>query len=228
MFSPLYKDDFSFPTEEVLEKIDSDTKLIIFSNPNNPLGTLVSRKDIVKILKKANNSIVVIDEVYEEFTKVSCIDLIKDYDNLFIIKSFSKAFGLASLRVGYILSNSKNIKELTKVGSPYNVNQLGIIAATAVLDDIKYMKNYAREVLEVYKPMLEEYFNEKNMKYFSGTANFILLYFENPKKIYNKLKEHCVLIRMKEGLENYVRISIGTVNNTKELISVFNKILNKI
>lgn len=226
---PEYGLDMEFPIEATLSLIDDKTKLIILCNPNNPTGTIVAQKDIIRILEKAKNSFVMIDEVYGEFTGETSIDLIKKYPNLFIIKSFSKAFALASLRVGYLISNPKNIEEINKVAAPYNVNQFAVVAASAALDDISYMKKYVDEVMNKSKPLLEEYFQKNKIKFYTGSANFLLLDVGNAGEIYESLKNKGVLVRPQKGkIASCIRISIGTLKHTEEFIKIFEDVKNKI
>ena len=224
---PEYGFNMEFPTEQVIGEIDEKTKLIIICNPNNPTGTPVKRGDIIRILENSKNAIVMLDEVYGEFTGESCIDLIKKYKNLLVIKSFSKAFALASLRVGYIISDPANILEINKVVAPYNVNQLGVMAAIASLEAIDYMKDYVKEVMTQSKPLLENYLRKKGFKFYNSTANFLLVEVGDSKKIYDSLKEKGILVRPQKGrIESCVRISIGTLKDTKKFIEAFDEVIN--
>lgn len=229
IIKPEYGPNMEFPLQETLNAIDEKTKLVIICNPNNPTGTIVKKEDIIKIIEKAKDSFVMIDEVYGEFTGQTSIDLINKYPNLFIIKSFSKAFALASLRVGYLISNPKNIEEMNKVAAPYNVNQFGVVAASAALDDVSYMKNYVSEVMTKSKPLFESYLNKNNIRFYPGSANFLLVEVGNSKEVYEFFKNEGILIRPQKGkLENCVRISLGTLKDTEEFIGIFDKIKNKI
>lgn len=228
IIKPEYGKNMEFPTDAVLEKITNKTKLIIICNPNNPTGTLIKKEDIVRILDKAKNAFVMIDEVYGEFTGKTCADLITKYSNLFIIRSFSKAFAMASLRVGYIITNVLNISEINKVVAPYNVNQFAVVGALAALDDLEYMKNYVDEVVNKSKPLLETFLNTNMIKYYPGAANYLLIEVENPDDMYNRFKNEGYLIRPQRGiLSKCVRVSIGTLKETEDLIKVFEKIIKK-
>jgi len=228
IIKPEYGDNMEFPTDKVLSEIDDKTKLIIICNPNNPTGTLVKKQDIIKILESAKDAAVMIDEVYYEFTGESCIDLIKKYPNLFVIRSFSKAFSLASARVGYIVSDSRNILEINKVVAPYNVNQFGVIAAIAALENSDYMQNYVKEVMNKSKPLLEDYLKKNKIKFYHGAANFMLVEVGDSKKFYESLKEKGILVRPQRGkLESCIRISLGTLKDTREFIEIFDEIIKK-
>lgn len=227
ILKPLYKKDLSFPTDKVLNLIDKNVKLIIICNPNNPTGTPVSNTDLLKILKKAknNNTAVMQDEAYFEFSGITAKNLIDKYDNLFITRTFSKTFGIASIRAAYILSQEKNIKQLLKIRGPYDVNMFAKTAILAALDDINYMKNYTSEVMQKSKPKLEKFFREKGVEFYKSAANFLLIKSVKQQKICRILKSKDILVRPRNGpnIDNTIRISIGTAEETKKFIDIFSK-----
>jgi len=231
ILKPLYgKEDSSFPLQEILDLIDEEVKLIAIVNPNNPTGTPVLISDIEKILKKAKEkgAVLLHDEAYFEFSGLTCKDLIKEYDNFYIVRTFSKSFGFPSLRGGYALSQKENIQELLKIRGPYDVNMAAKVAILAALEDTRYMEDYAKEVMEVSKPKLEEFLKEKNVFFFQSQANFLLLRVPNPREIIEGLKGRGILVRPKntpEGKEA-VRISIGTLEDTNQLIKSLTEILS--
>lgn len=216
-----YKDDLSFPVEEILNAINDKTRMVVIVNPNNPTGTPVNKKDIIRIIEKAKNSLVVLDEAYTQFSKASCIALINKYKNLVIVQTFSKAFGLAGLRIGYLVSCEYNIKNIMKVTSPYSVNAMAVLAASAALDDSSYIKWYANEVNKAKKILYAE-LKKLNIKTYPSSANFILAYFGNKSKIIqDKLRDNGILIRDRSSdplLKGCLRISVGTVEQTKRFI----------
>src|SRR3989338_7347040 len=140
----LYNADLSFPTDSVLSAINKNTKIVVLVNPNSPTGTSINDNDIIKIIEKArkNGAVVMIDEAYSQFYGKTSVPLIKKYDNLIVTQTFSKAFGLAGLRLGYMISNKNNIKNIQKALSPYSVNGVAVACAFAALKDQKYVKNY--------------------------------------------------------------------------------------
>lgn len=224
ILKPLYKKaDLSFPIRDVLEVIDESVKLIVICNPNNPTGTPVSVSDIEKIAKKASNSIILVDEAYFEFSKNTAVPLIQKYPNIVVTRTFSKAFGLPSLRLGYVVASNIYIKELLKVRGPYDVNMVAYTAALAALDDNKVQK-YIEEVMEQAKPMVEEFFTRNNISFYKSSSNFLLYkpLVEDEEKI---LKENGILVRPqnKTNIENTLRLSIGTVEQMKQFIKVYEK-----
>ncbi len=230
ILTPLYKKaDLSFPINEVLGMINKSVKLIVVCNPNNPTGTLVSINDIKKIAQKASNSIVLVDEAYFEFSGVSAVPLINKYPNIIVTRTLSKAFGLASLRVGYIVASNIYINEFLKIRGPYDVNMVALSAAFASLEDFKKIQNYVDEVMTKAKPMVEEFFNKNDVTYYSSSANFIL-FKPNNNQVGRLLKENGILLRPqdKTNIENTLRVSIGTVKQMKQFIEVYeNVILSK-
>lgn len=225
-----YTNNLTFPTKNVLNAINKKTKLVILCNPNNPTGTLIDKKGIIKIIEKArnNNTLVLLDEAYYQYSGVECLDLIDKYDNLVIIRTFSKAYGLAGLRLGYIVSKEEIIKNLLKASSPYSVNTVAMIAASAAIEDAGYVKWYVDEVKKAKKIIYEELKKLKIKTYPTG-ANFLIARF--PKKadeIEKKLKEKGILVRNRTTdplLKDCLRIGIGTVKQTVQLINALKEIL---
>lgn len=231
VLKPIYREDLSFPLEEVLDLIEEDIKLIIIANSNNPTGTAISKENILKILNKAKekNVAVLHDEAYFEFSNITAKDFIEDFDNLFITRTFSKTFGLVSTRPGYILTQEKNIKELLKIRGPYDVNMFAKTAICAALEDLDYMRKYIKEVMKESKPKLEKFFRENNVKFWPSAANFLLIKPDNQEKALEILQSQGILVRPRKGpnIEGTIRVSIGIVKDTERFIKAYSKILEK-
>lgn len=226
---PLYKKgDLSFPLDELLKMIRKPVKLIVICNPNNPTGTIVSTGDIEKIAKKAQNAIILVDEAYFEFSGVTAIPLIKKYPNIIVTRTLSKAFGLPSLRIGYIVASKTFINELSKVQGPYDINMMAYTAAFAAFDDQKGMQKYVNEVMNKAKPRVEDFFTKNNITFYPSSGNF-LLFKPDQKTTEKKLKENGFLLRPqdKPNIENTLRLSIGTVNQMKQFINVYKSVILK-
>ena len=213
--------DLSFPIDEILEKITDQTKMVVIVTPNNPTGTIVSREDILKILNKARNAIVLIDEAYFHFSYVSCKDLVDDYPNLIIVHTFSKGFGLAGVRLGYIISNNEIIKIFKKVTLPFHVNGLSIVAGSAALDDLDFVNHYVNLVKNNRKYFSEE-LGKIGIQTYPSQANFVIANFgENCDRIYNSLNEKGILVNNvseKPLLKGCLRIAIGTKSQMETLV----------
>jgi len=230
ILEPRYKEEGKLPLEEILELMgDGKVKLIIFSNPNNPTGIFTEIEDVEKILKKAKEKDIAVlhDEAYFEFSGITAKDLIEKYDNLYIMRTFAKAFGLVAARAGYILSQENNIQELKKIRGPYDVNMFAKTAIISALEDIDYAKKYIKETMKESKPKLEKFLKEKGIPFLPSAANFLLLKLENPEKIIEGLKEKGILVRPKKWPNGSltVRVSIGRLKDTERFIKVFDKLL---
>lgn len=225
---PYEKKDFKFPLTEILRLIKSkNPKLVVVCNPNNPTGTVTSLKDIKIIVQKAPDSIFMIDEAYFEFSGISATTLIKKFPNVVIVRTFSKAFGLASLRIGYVIASEQHIEELMKVRGPYAINMAAHVAAKAALDDIDDMKTYVQEVTTKAKPLIETFFKKNDIQFYKSGANFLLFKPNNKKEVYEHFKRNDILVRPQRAveIEDMLRVSIGTVKQMKRFIKVYSQLL---
>lgn len=224
-----YNQDLSFPVEQIIEKINDNTKMITIVNPNNPTGTIVQRSDIISILEKAKNSIVLLDEAYFQFSNKSCKDLIHQYNNLIIVQTFSKGFGLAGVRLGYIISNQNVIENLKKIVLPYNVNGLSIVAGSAALDDLDFVNHYVNLVRDNRSYLLTE-LNKVGVRTYPSDANFIVANFgERLDIVFKNLNEKNILVNNVSKLpllDGCLRIAIGTRNQMETLVNEIKEVLN--
>ncbi|MBW2975580.1 histidinol-phosphate transaminase [Candidatus Woesearchaeota archaeon] len=226
----LYEEDFRFPAKQVLNAINKKTRLVVLCNPNNPTGSLIDRKDIISITEKAleNNSLVLVDEAYYQYSKAECLDLVERYDNLVIIRTFSKAYGMGGLRLGYAVSNKEIIKNLLKVCSPYSVNVVSMAAAKAAMEDTDFVKSYVKEVKRAKKIIYEE-MDKLKIKTYPTSANFLIAKFpKRAKEVEEKLREKGILVRNRSSdimLKDCIRIGIGTVRQTRELVNALKEIM---
>ncbi|MBI5554221.1 MAG: histidinol-phosphate transaminase [Candidatus Diapherotrites archaeon] len=221
--------DKSFPEEELLSGITERTKCVVLVNPNSPTGTQVPQGFIKKVLEKAPNTIVLVDEAYEAYLGKSMKNTINAYKNLVILQTFSKGFGLAGLRIGYVLANPFLIKLLEPVASPYSVSSLAIVAASAALEEPQWVSTYCAEVREG-KKVLEAGLERMGIKRFPSQANFVLADFGNEsRRICADLAERRILVReMKDpSLAGCLRITTGPTAEMKRLLSELEEIRNK-
>lgn len=226
---PLYKKrGLSFPLEELLGMINESVRLIVICNPNNPTGTLVSIDDIQKIAQEAPNAIILVDEAYFEFSKLTAVPLIKRYPNIIVTRTLSKAFGLPSLRIGYIVASKTYINELLKVRGPYDVNMVALFASLAALNDLKGIRKYRNEVMNQAKPMIEEFFTQIGIPFYQSSGNF-LLYKQSLRQEAKILKENGILVRPQDkiNIKDTLRLTIGTVNQMKQFIKVYTNVIVK-
>ncbi|WP_257287110.1 histidinol-phosphate transaminase [Endozoicomonas sp. SESOKO2] len=227
IIEPSYSVDQGFPKQAVLDAISDKTRLIVMANPNNPTGTGVAREDILEIAAAAPRAAILVDECYFEYTQETVADVVEQYPNLLISRTFSKTWGLPSVRLGYVISNSGNIRALLNVRGPYDVNQLAVVAIDAALSNPGYTELYVKEVMEVSKPMFEDFLNRKGIDYWPSVANFIWTFPNNPDEIEKHLRAHHILVRPKADESGRVglRINLGNEAQTEFLIRTLSLIL---
>ena len=215
--------------KKIISKITEKTKVIFVASPNNPTGNLASEDEIISLLE--TGIIVCLDETYYEFSNYSMSHLLSKYDNLIIIRSFSKWAGIAGLRVGYAISSEIIIKHLMDIKQPYNVN---VAAETAVIETLNHKNKLLANVKKLMqeKIRLEEYINSCNRFFsFPSNANFLLCKFYDftSNEIYDIFSKRGIFIRKFDNkmLENCIRISAGTSEQTDKVINILNEINNK-
>ncbi len=218
--------DMGFPIEAMLAAITPKTKLIAVVNPNNPTGTLAKVAQIEVLLKAAPHAAVMVDETYFEFCGVSVLGLLPKYDNLIVLRSFSKAMGIAGLRLGCAVSNPAFIQELYKLRIPYDVNRMAAAAGRALLLHLEPWQAYVREVMEEAKPMVEQFFSQSAVPYVKGAANFMLVRPHNVNQALQVLQEQGVLVRPQAKLiQGWLRVSMGTVEKMKRFVDAYRHVL---
>ena len=225
----LYNDDLNFPTEMVLGAITKRTKMVVIVNPGNPTGSVIPEEDLIRILDRKKDTVVLLDETYYQFADKSFIPLIKDYPNLIISQTFSKVFGLAGLRIGFIITTKKNIEDLSKVNLPFPVSCVGIAAASAALDDLYHINEYVREVM-IGRNFLYRKLREMNFDVRMTRSNFILLNLKGDNgRIREELKRRNILVKDLDHyplLKGFIRITIGTHSENLVLLEALKDILN--
>jgi histidinol-phosphate aminotransferase len=220
--SPWYSKQTGYPVDEVLAAITDKTRVIIVSNPNNPSATILDRENILRLAKAAPDAAILVDECYFEYSKVTVADFLDVCPNIVITRTFSKTWGLPSLRIGYVIASSENIDALLKVRGPYDINQLAVVAVNAALKHHGDIQSYIEEVMEKSKPLLESFLKDQAIAFWPSSANFIWAFFDDAESLEYALRESGILVRPKANQEGVVglRITIGTLEQTKKLISV--------
>ena len=217
------KNDFSINWPEVKKySKKDDTELIVFCSPNNPTGKLIDSKKLEEFIK-STDKYVLLDEAYYEFSGKSLINFVKKYDNLIVTRTFSKAFAIASLRIGYLAAQKNIINKLEDIRSPYNSDRFSQETACLILDEVDSFK----EQWEIIKGNREKLYNElKNMngiKPYKSQANFILFNAEKTEKeIYLGLSAKKVNIRFLENLAllgDSLRVTVGTERENERFLS---------
>ena len=229
--------NFKVSVLEIIKKVTKKTKIVFIANPNNPTGTYLSKLELLELRKKLKkNILLVLDDAYFEYMKnkdyISSLDLFRNKDNVVVIRTFSKIYGLASLRVGWGHAPKKIIDAMNLIKPPFNVNQLAQNAATEALKDKEFINIAVRHnILEANK--IKNTLEKLNIFSNEVTANFLLLNFDRCKfsanYVFNKLKLKGIILRStKDGynIKNKLRLTIGSKNENKKFIAAIKVIFN--
>ncbi len=202
---------FKLPLERILREKGAD--IIFISTPNNPTGNCFREEDILEIIKR-KNSLVVLDEAYVEFCSDSFLPYLKKFENLVILRTFSKAFGLAGLRIGFMLAHPAIIREVNKVRLPYNLSLFSQTAGRIVLKNSHYLNSSLREIISERERVFKNLCSIPGICPYPSQANFILFHTSaSSDKIWSYLARKGVFIRNLNGyggLKNCLRVTIGT------------------
>ena len=229
--------NFKVSIREILKKITRKTKIVFIANPNNPTATYLTKKEILELRNKMNkNILLVVDDAYSEYMKnndyTSGLDLFRNKDNVFILRTFSKMFGLASLRVGWGYGSKKIIDALNVIKPPFNVHGVAHLAAIASLRDTKFISRSVKHNL-LYAKKLKKFLETYNISSNKISANFLFLNFDNckisAKYLYEKLKRQGVILRSTEdgyGIKNKLRLTIGSKEENLKFMNTVKRILN--
>ncbi len=220
-------DDFTVNFKEYFNK----GKTVVLANPNAQTGIELSLSNIEQIIKNNRNNIVIIDQAYADFGNSSAIGLIKKYDNLIIVNTFSKSRSLAGARVGYVIACESLISDLKKVKNsfhPYNVNSISAALATEAIYDEDYFKQAVKSVKDV-RELLSKGLTELGFTVLPSAANFVLAKHcvICGEVLYKTLKMRGILVRRlnDERISDFVRISVGTEGETNQLLKVIAEII---
>ena len=218
------EEDFKLNVDSIIKDIkENNPKLIILCNPNNPTGSVLTKEEVRKIVK-STDALIALDEAYMEFGDESLIDEVMDYDNLLIVKTVSKAFSLAGIRMGYIVANEDIITSIEKVRAPYNLNSLSTYIATEALRQkermFDYVKNIKEEREKIYKALVD-----LGVKAYKSSANFVF-FKSDIDNLQKKLVDKDVLIRKFSGkLDGYYRVSVGTKGQNEKFLEGFKEVM---
>lgn len=223
--------DFRFPLDALLRKITPATKLIAIANPNSPTGQTTTRKDIRRILDAAPQAAVLVDEAYFHFHGETVIDLIGRAPNLIVARTFSKAYGLAGLRLGLLAAAQEQMQWFRRVISPYSVNSLALACLPTALEDQAYIDWYVGEVLAA-RVEFTAAMERMGVRYWPSQANFVLVRIGPKHAEFSKvMREHGVLVRDRSsdpGCDGCVRITIGLREHTAQGIAAMEQTLKDI
>lgn len=225
-------DDNKLDVQSVLGAITEKTKIIFLCTPNNPTGGLVDKEDIKKVLE-STDVLVVVDEAYFEFGEVDNVDLLEDYDNLLILRTFSKVFGLAGMRIGYAISNPEFIEYMHRVKPVFSLTKLAYVAALATLDDKEYIEKSIEIGIQSRDYLYENMSKFDKLKVYPSKANYILVDVRKTgmtsKEFAEELLKRGIIVRdcySFKGLDEYwIRVSVGTLKEDERFIEVLNDLI---
>lgn len=218
--------DFGHDLKAMLLAITDNTKLIFIANPNNPTGTLLDDSEIHVFLSHVPSSIIVVlDQAYFEYLNTAdvAIGWLKEFENLIITRTFSKAYGLAGLRVGYSVSSAQIADYINRIRQPFNVNHIAQVAGVAALDDQSHL---VRSIIANQNGLkqLGDGFDKLGLSYIPSSANFIAVKMDDAPKRYQQLLELGFIVRPVE-MKNYLRVSIGTSREISDFLDALKSLL---
>lgn len=222
---------FKYDLDAIKNKIGQKTKVIFISNPNNPTGTYVTKLELEDfICDLPDKLLLVLDEAYDTFIDVDDFPCGLNYTqnkNIIVLKTFSKAYGLAGLRIGYALASPEFISAMETTRQPFNVNSLAQVAAVAALEDEGFLSKTRKTILEG-KNYLYGALHKLGLAYVPSVTNFILIDVgRDGMDIFKAMLKYGVIVRdMKQyGLKNFIRVTIGTKKENERFIKVLKKVL---
>ena len=216
-----YGEAMEFPLEATLRELRRSPHILFIANPNNPTGTLLDEASLAQVLDAARRTMVLVDEAYFEFSGLTVLPWIRQRPNLIVSRTFSKAAGLAALRIGALFARSDLISAMRRAFTPYPVNSLALTAAEAALGDPKFLRAYMEEVRES-RCQLTRGLQRGGARVFPSAANFVLADLgPGGSRLVKRLARRGILVRDRAsefGRDGFVRITAGTVAQTQRLL----------
>jgi len=229
----LLKPSYELDVDATLEKIDRETSLLILCSPNNPTGNQFKKGDIKRILQEFNG-VVIVDEAYVDFARYSVIDWIKKFDNLIVLRSFSKAFGLAGIRCGFLVSNKSIVDYVRRVTSPFNVNIVAQRLITLALQNWNYFKQQIECIVKEREWLRNALTKIDGIIPYPSDANFILFKITknnlSSSMVKKRLERRNVLVKDRGNLPllaNCIRVTVGTHSMNETFLSALKEALEE-
>jgi histidinol-phosphate aminotransferase len=220
--------EFSFPTQGVLDALSGKTRIVVICNPNNPTGVAAARADMLKIIQAAPDAAILLDEAYFDFYGQTLIDQIGKLPNLFIARTFSKAYGLAGMRLGVMIGDQEQMSVLRRMASPFNVNAFAIECLAEALADCQFVANYVAQVI-ASREWLRKELEKLSFKCWPSHGNFVLCRFGDEKKaILDALRARAISLRDRPDCAGCVRITIGTQQEMERLMAELKQALSQL
>ena len=226
----LAAENFAFPLEGVLSRISPKTRLIAVANPNNPTGAAVACEDLLKVARAAPHAALLVDEAYFEFHGETMLSHAPLPANLFVARTFSKAYGLAGLRIGILAGAAEQIAMVRRIASPYNVNAAALAVLPEAIRDQEFVANYVAEV-QRSRIALEHELSALCLHYWPSRANFVLVRIGPAHaEFIQALRARGILVRDRNtdpGCEGCVRLTVGSEKHTQALIAALREVVGE-
>ncbi len=223
--------DFSLPLENLLQKLSSGQGVFFLANPAAPTANLFTEKDIETLAEASkDNWLFVLDEAYHQFSKTDYLSLIQDYDHVASLRTFSKAFGLGGVRLGYTLMQPSLAEHIQKLILPFSVSALQTSIAEIILENPEWVKTRIEEALLERTRVMQALSHVKGLEVLPSHTNFFLMRVNNPDYVYQKLLEAGIVIRRQDHLpmlQGCLRVSIGTPYENNRFLDIISKIVGE-
>jgi histidinol-phosphate aminotransferase len=224
-------ENFTFPLEELLARISQRTRVIAIANPNNPTGMAVACEILVQVARAAPNAALLVDEAYFEFHGETILSPTARPANLFVARTFSKAYGLAGLRIGILAGHARPMAMVRRIASPYNVNAVALAVVPQALQDREYVEHYVAEVKRG-RARLERELKSLGLRFWPSRANFVLMR-AGPAhaEFVQALRARGILVRDRNsdpGCAGCVRLTVGSEEHTRTLIDALRDMVGKL
>jgi histidinol-phosphate aminotransferase len=216
-----YDEQFRLPAESIVAAINKKTRWVALASPNNPTGTEISQPDLRTVLEAAPQVLVLVDEAYYDYSGQTVLPWIRKYENLLVTRTFSKAFGLAALRMGFIFGHPELVELMHRAQNPFQVNSLALLAASIAIQHERYVKRYIAQVC-ANRERVNRWLDSREIPYVRSSANFILTRVgERAPEIAQRLRAEGILVRdwsYDPHLTGYLRLTIGSRPQTRRLL----------
>ncbi len=224
-------DNFAFPINALLAQLSPRTRLIAVANPNNPTGAAVAGDVLIQIAQAAPQAAVLVDEAYFEFHGKTLIEQTRQVENLFVARTFSKAYGLAGLRIGILAGNIPQMTMVRRVASPYSVNAAALAALPVALEDQEYVGRYVAQVVN-NREKLQRELGRLGLHYWPSHANFVLVRVGPAhEEFVRALRDRGILVRDRNSdpeCEGCVRLTVGTDEHTNTLVAALREVVERL
>jgi histidinol-phosphate aminotransferase len=225
---------FGFPANAVVDAITKRTRLIAIANPNNPTGAVVSNDELLHIARSAPEAALLVDEAYFEFYGKTILNRRREVQNLFVARTFSKAYGLAGLRIGVLVGHEDQMRSLRRLSSPYNLNAVALACVPEALADQFYVSNYVSEVL-AGRERLQDLLRANEVQFWPSNANFVLMRVSGSRagaaRFVERMRQRGILVRDRsadEGCEGCIRITLGRRQQVDRLLEALQGVFGEI